>query len=224
MDRASEHTNIERAKRPLREEKDSTPRELAKTNKLRYVNRTWETYGNHRYAWVNTHGFVWTVMIYPDGTGGVEIEAADELAHEYLMQPEVELQITPSKRQTIKLKLTGMSTDELDAVRKVLNIAIDEAQAATREMDRIARLAWENGDDSYSRLYRQVPEVFVRPRVKSGDSKGSKGRPYRLVEVDGEGPREDDEGGLEENNSDDGGLGGAVYNGDALEVVSEDDA
>lgn len=59
--------------------------------------------------------------------------------------------------------LSTMTTPELHLYSELINLAIEMARPVVAERDRIAAEANEEGDDSYSRIYRQKPQLIVRP-------------------------------------------------------------
>jgi hypothetical protein len=81
-----------------------------------------------------------------------------------------------SKRTSHKFvtDLSEMTVAELDAVQEFLNTVFDEAREVCEHRDRLAREAFEDGDDSLARLYREVPRVVDRSRKgeQHGQGKG----------------------------------------------------
>jgi len=69
---------------------------------------------------------------------------------------------TPAPRT---INLTGLTEDELLALRKVIDAAFDAALPTCQMLDQQAKEAQENGDDAFARLYRQVPDIVVREGV-----------------------------------------------------------
>lgn len=61
------------------------------------------------------------------------------------------------------LNLTGMTVPELKVLREIINYSIDEAIPISQVKDDISQEAYdEYDDDSIERIYRGVPEVFIR--------------------------------------------------------------
>ncbi|MEU4066702.1 hypothetical protein AB0F25_30690 [Streptomyces wedmorensis] len=63
-----------------------------------------------------------------------------------------------------KLILTNMTHEELVALREIWEHAFDLAEPVVVERDRVAREAFERGDDSNERVYRAPPAKVVRRR------------------------------------------------------------
>jgi hypothetical protein len=72
----------------------------------------------------------------------------------------------------IGLPLTHMTEDEVEVFREFMNRALDLAQTKCRELDQKARQAFDQGDDTYARLYRPVPRLVVRSRIVTADGSG----------------------------------------------------
>lgn len=68
----------------------------------------------------------------------------------------------PAKRNPTRISLTGMTTAELDVFEKFILHAISRARPIVEDLDRMAWEAFENGDDSYERLYRPDPQFIDR--------------------------------------------------------------
>lgn len=65
--------------------------------------------------------------------------------------------------KSVALYLSQMTTEELDALKQILNLAYERARVVTSERDRVAAEAAHNGDDSYIRRHRASPAVVIRP-------------------------------------------------------------
>lgn len=80
--------------------------------------------------------------------------------------PPINLSIRQAgKRYPVKISLTSMTEAELRALKDFLNIAIDKAISVSTELDKRAQVSFdEEGDILYTRLYRTVPQVYVRER------------------------------------------------------------
>ena len=68
----------------------------------------------------------------------------------------------PGRRTPLKWNLSGMTLPELEATRRFFNLAFDLADPVVRERDKVAADASQDGDDSYSRIYRGLPEFVIR--------------------------------------------------------------
>jgi hypothetical protein len=70
-----------------------------------------------------------------------------------------------SKRGTnrvFSMELSEMTAEELDATKEMLDKVFAEARPICEYRDKKAREAFDEGDDSHYRLYRQVPGIFER--------------------------------------------------------------
>lgn len=76
----------------------------------------------------------------------------------------------PGRSRPLAWDFTGMTGEELDATRQFFEYLFDLADPVVRERDRVAADAYTKGDDSFSRVYRQVPQFIVRERQKPSDS------------------------------------------------------
>lgn len=80
------------------------------------------------------------------------------------------------KSVRFQLPLTTLTSEELAACKQIFDMAFANAQPIVAERDRIAQEALDEGDDSYSRIYRAVPTLLVRegqkwehyPRLRRG--------------------------------------------------------
>lgn len=63
----------------------------------------------------------------------------------------------------IWIHLTGFTVDELDAFQNFINVACDIARPSCEVLDKEATRRYEeDADDSFARIYRTAPELFVR--------------------------------------------------------------
>jgi len=60
------------------------------------------------------------------------------------------------------LELTEMTKEEITEVKKFIDAVFAEAQEVCELRDRLAREAFEDGDDSHYRLYRVIPNMVER--------------------------------------------------------------
>lgn len=79
----------------------------------------------------------------------------------------------PGRKKPLLWNLSGMTTEELEATRQFFNHLFNLVDPVVRERDKVANDAYENeGDDSYTRLYRDVPQFVVRERPQREYSQG----------------------------------------------------
>lgn len=87
--------------------------------------------------------------------------------------PEIFLILPQPNRAAVKWHLTKLTLDELKVTRQLLNLLFDLAEPICDERDRIANHAYENeGDDSFLRVYRDVPQFVIRERALESNYKG----------------------------------------------------
>lgn len=87
----------------------------------------------------------------------------EEFDNEGQIGPNVQLRIIrPGAGKPVSLNLTAMTVKELEAVRELFNLALDLAEPVVQHRDEVARRAQDQGDDSFARSYRQLPELVIR--------------------------------------------------------------
>lgn len=72
----------------------------------------------------------------------------------------------------IAWNLSAMTAAELEVMRDFFNLAFDLADPVTRERDKVAHEAFEQGDDSFARVYRGLPDFVKRqgPQRENNES------------------------------------------------------
>jgi hypothetical protein len=94
--------------------------------------------------------------------------------------------------------LSDHTEEELKYLKEILDIAFYLAIPVAQERDRVAREALDAGDDAFARLYRGVPQLFIRPGLKREyDPSVPIGSP-RVPKVDNETGNSSDRSGNEE--------------------------
>ena len=131
--------------------------------------------------------------------------------------PPVRIEIRiPGRRNPTMISLTHMTAAELNVFEEFFLHAISKARPICETLDQRAQEAFENGDDSFERLYRPVPQFVDRERgiTKHGESVPS--RPEGSDEqynYTGDNPE----------SNDDGDSGGATSDGSSQDADSEHD-
>lgn len=105
-----------------------------------------------RYAWTKVQAGAFQLHVYPD---------ADDATEGF---PTVHIVVPRPGRAPLRFNLTAMTEAELKVLQKFWNMAFEMALPACRERDRIAQEAWDEGDDSHIRMYRDDPVLFVRSK------------------------------------------------------------
>lgn len=117
-----------------------------------------------RVAWIRTMLGTSVVMFYPPGWTEAETEEEQEELKKIKVEtgPTVRLIINRSNARPVQMNLTSLTADELNMTREFYNLLFDLAEPIVQERDRVAQDAYDNGDDGFARIYREVPQVVVR--------------------------------------------------------------
>lgn len=103
----------------------------------------------------------------------VILEYEDELASDKReIGPDIRLMLTRPTGRAILYNFTALTAAELEETRKFFNLLFDKAEPVVKLRDKVAEDAYASGDDSYIRIYRDVPQFVVRERPVRKDSKG----------------------------------------------------
>lgn len=115
----------------------------------------------------------------------------------------------PGRPRPLIWNITGMTTEEHQATREFFSQLFDLTEPIVRERDRIAHDAANKGDDSFARIYRQLPIFVDRQGTQREDSEGIHDRSVRLAGGGGLGRNTD---------------GGVSSHGDELADSEQDEA
>jgi hypothetical protein len=166
-------------------------------------------YVKERIAWVSTLIGQITLYFYDEGT-----EIADQSNEP---GPTVKVLIPRLRGAAIHWELTALTIEELDAMRQFFTLAFDTAEPIVRMRDKAAQDAFTEGNDSFARVYRQLPQLVVRERPEREHDQGILDGPSDVPSGDTDGRSEGGPaGGVR-------GLGGELADDGAPEGVSEDD-
>lgn len=141
--------------------------------KNRGVNST--RFSPGRRAWYKGNAMEWTLHVLDQILKEEDEDKFLELKFE--RGANVKLVINLSiLRFPIKISLTAMTPDELAAFKSFIDLAVTTAMPIVQQRQQDAEEALRAGDTSYPRLYRPVPQFFVRQgseyrnstRVRSG--------------------------------------------------------
>lgn len=69
-------------------------------------------------------------------------------------------------KQPFRLGLGSFTERELDLFKEFFELAMRMARPVCQKRDAIAKEAFETGDDSFGRVYRQEPLMVVRPKAR----------------------------------------------------------
>jgi len=109
--------------------------------------------GPNRWAWVGV--YFGKFIIWGDYKKDDDGNDTDEVADVKLMYP------IPN-RPPVSWNLTACTEDELIALKHLFDTAFETALPIARQRDKEARDAFDQGDDSHSRIYRQLPQLVYR--------------------------------------------------------------
>lgn len=116
-----------------------------------------------RWAWVTV--YFGQFVIWGDWKKDSKGNQTDEVKDIKLIHP------VPN-RQAVSWTLTACTEEELISMKHLFDTAFEWALPIVRQRDKEAQDAFEAGDDSHSRVYRQVPQLVYRsgPESKHGQS------------------------------------------------------
>lgn len=125
----------------------------------------------HKYAWVDTFLGEFMILVGDDNTGP--------------RSPGLDVVIHKPGQYHWSLPLTKLTRSELDKTQELFDLAFRWARETVDARDKIARDAFEAGDDSISRIYRRDPRLFVRKRPDDEYSTRLRQRSEGILEGDG---------------------------------------
>lgn len=124
------------------------------------------------------------------------------------------LSIKKGAGRPLTFGVTSLTERELDMVIDFLKRLEPRIREIIRLRDKVAQDALDKGDDSFSRVYRQVPHLVVRPGVLGQDPEGVLVGPPSVP--DGHGDGDDLDGGVP-------GAGDELADGEAPDAGGSDD-
>lgn len=128
----------------------------------------------NRVAWLRTSAAQFNLLRYPQES----IDQEDEMPRIETEEGDNVMLLIPQRAgRPCVIHLTGMTYDEFDKTRQLFNLMFKIAEPIVKHRDKVAEDASANGDDSYSRIYRAVPEFVVRQGALATDSQGLRNRP-----------------------------------------------
>ena len=116
---------------------------------------------------LDLHRFSASLYVVGDGTKNPDLEGEEG--------PEVIVAFSRDG-ELMYMSLTSLTHAGLGAFKEFMDIAVANAQDIVLQRDQTAQEALENGDDSYVRVYRTVPNIVIRegqkwpdyPRIRRG--------------------------------------------------------
>lgn len=118
-------------------------------------------YSRARVGWSQVSGIETVVMMYPD-----KPNERDPEEHAYAQnEPGYSIRLMFMRYgRNMSLALTSLTLDELVAFEEAVKLAISLARPVVELRDKAANEAFDEGNDSFARLYRAIPKVTVRER------------------------------------------------------------
>lgn len=120
----------------------------------------------NRFAWLRTALGQFVVMRYlppEEDEEGEEGEPDPNRPKDREVGPSYVLQIShPQSKRPLSINFTALTLAEFEKTRQLFNLLFDLAEPVIRERDQVARDAFAEGDDSFNRLYREVPRLIIR--------------------------------------------------------------
>lgn len=123
--------------------------------------------------------------------------------------------------RAMSFNITALTHEEFLALKEMFQYLFDISEPIILERDRIANAAFDKGDDSFARSYRQIPQLIIRERKVGKDGQGLHERPVDLPDGDESEAEE-----VGEVRMSDGGVRGAgneLASGKSEAAVSKDD-
>ena len=116
-----------------------------------------------RVAWAEFSTGKLAVNKYPEYQDSEGPEETDDRVVDEAVGHSVSLLLTSRfDAKTIKFILTNLTGPELDAFERTFQHAIELARPSVEARDKLAKEAFDSGDDSYERVYRALPTFVVR--------------------------------------------------------------
>lgn len=139
----------------------------------------------NRLAWIRTNIGQAVIMYYEKKE---DIPVEDRVRGENKIEhgPTVRLMIPQPRGRAFFSDITSLTMDELVMLREFYNLLFDLAEPSILERDRIAKDAYSEGDDSYSRSYRPMAQFVIRQGKVGADSESIQHRLASLLNGTGD--------------------------------------
>lgn len=111
-----------------------------------------------RAAWLRTNVGQFVMMRYVDSKD----ETLEDPAEDKEVGTTYVLVLPRYGSRPVKFNITSLTLEELEMTRQFFSQLFDLAEPIVRARDEVAQNAASEGDDSYSRYYRQPPQYIVR--------------------------------------------------------------
>lgn len=127
-----------------------------------------------RYAWIQTYIGQFVLMRYEEPEDLPEEDAPKGSAEP---GPTIRLMLPNRRGKSIYFNLTALTHRELMLLKRLFDMAFEQAEPIVKMRDKAADDAFERGDDSFIRVYRQVPRLVIRKGAVGSDRQGVYDRP-----------------------------------------------
>lgn len=118
---------------------------------------------DHRIAWIDTGKFT-AKLFYGDDKDYLEYKGLEEPPYD-ADTPPVRIEfLFPGRRFSTVINLSRMTAPGLVAFKQFMDYAFEKALPICERLDEKAKEAFENGNDSFVRLYQPIPKFYVRER------------------------------------------------------------
>lgn len=132
---------------------------------------------DERKAWTDIFLGQFVLMVYPEGHEVGSKESGETVKI-----------VVPQRKVW---DLTHLTEEELDSLQKFFDRAFARARPIIRHRDEVASDAFSRGDDSFSRVYRAVPQFFDREGAVTADGQSVQHGPENVLAGDGDGSDSD---------------------------------
>lgn len=145
----------------------------------RNLRRSPERMSPDRESWVDLGRF--QVLLFDGhGEGVADGNPEDEGHGSDLPQYKIAIRF-PGRPRPTSLNLVALTVPELDALEQFFIRAFQLVRPVCEQLDERAKTAFEEGDETYVRLYRPVPQLHVRK--ERGETRHSVNRPVSEFDV-----------------------------------------
>lgn len=115
-------------------------------------------YSDERFAWLQTYIGQFVLMFYENEIDIPEEERKDKLEP----GPTLRLMLPQLRGKSMLYNVTALTHEELVEMKKIFDMLFQIAEPIVKERDKAAQDAFDRGDDSIRRIYRQAPHMVVR--------------------------------------------------------------
>lgn len=117
----------------------------------------------NRIAWLRVVIGQWILLKYDPSDISEELELSDEeKALKENLGPTYRVLLPRPGGKPITYDLTALTHEEFLALKEFWERVFELVEPVVIERDRVAQDAYEAGDDSFARIYRQVPQLVFR--------------------------------------------------------------